>query len=226
MRKVEKVGQLFRLLFFTRRPFDAYGHTTKYGTCSRCGEYIFYPIVFTGIGDTVINNIDVPYGLYKVVLSNYGDSNFIVHAYKSNGDRLSSLANEIGNYEGSIVLFENIDGGILEVKSNGSWTISFEMIPDGGTSNIVGSGNWVSPWFTLKDGALTVTMTNDGDSNYIVHLYDEEGNRYASLANEIGVYSGAKVFNQGKSGMKYCIEVISSGNWTVDFGLGDALTTR
>lgn len=205
---------------------EALGHTTAHGTCSRCGEYIVEPIVFSGSGDKVISDIEVPQGIYKVVMSNRGSSNFIVHAYQSNGNRLSSLANEIGNYDGSIFLADNIDGGILEVKSSGKWTISFETIPGGGTSNISGKGDWVSPWFTLKKGALVVTLSNKGNSNFIVHIYDEYGNRYYSLANEIGDYSGSTVFNEGRSGVKYCIEVVSSGSWTVDFGLGDSLTQK
>lgn len=204
----------------------ALGHTTTNGKCSRCGELIVEPIVFSGSGDSVINSISVPYGMYKVVMVNNGAHNFIVHVYKANGDRLSSLANEIGVYEGSVVLTDDIDGGILEVKSSGNWTITFESIPDGGTSNISGSGDWVSPWFYLDSGALVVTMTNSGEHNFIVHIYDEYGNGYSSLANEIGSYSGSTVFNKARTGVRYCIEVISSGNWSVDFGLGEELTSK
>ena len=200
------------------------GHTTTNGICSRCGESIVEPIVFTGSGDTVINNLNIPNGIYKVVLENKGQHNFIVVAYKSDGDRLSSLANEIGDYKGSAILTENIDGGVLEIKSKGKWKVSFEQIPKGGTSNISGSGDWVSPWFTLESGALVVTMTNKGKHNFIVIVYDEDGRRYSSLVNEIGDYEGSTVFNKGVAGMHYCIEVTSSGQWTVDFGLDDKIT--
>ena len=202
------------------------GHTTANGICSRCGEFIVEPIVFTGSGDKVISNLNIPNGVYKVVLENTGTRNFIVVAYKSNGDRLSSLANKIGDYKGSVILTENINGGVLEIKSKGKWKISFEQIPQGGTSNISGSGDWVSPWFTRESGALVVSMTYKGDHNFIVVVYDENGKRYSSLANEIGDYNGSKVFNKGVAGMHYCIEVTSSGKWTVDFGLGDKITKQ
>lgn len=204
----------------------ALGHTTTNGTCSRCGAHIIKPIEYTGSGDYVFNNIKLPENIYKVTLVNRGDSNFIVHAYTASGKRLGSLANEIGSYEGSIFFADDIDGGTLEIKSDGNWTITFGAIPDGGTSNLSGFGDWVSPWFTLDSGALVVKMTNSGDSNFIVHIYDEYGERYSSLANEIGSYSGSTVFNKGVVGVKYCIEVVSSGNRSVDFGLGDKQTTK
>lgn len=204
----------------------ALGHTTSNGTCSRCGKHFIEPRVFSGTGDYVFSNIDVPQNVYKVSMTYSGDRNFIVVAYTKTGKRISSLANEIGSYEGSVFLSDDIDGGKLEIKSSGSWTITFDAIPEGGTSNLSGSGDWVSPWFYLEEGALTVSLDYRGDSNFIVILYDEYGKRYSSLANEIGSYSGSTVFNRGKKDVKYCIEVKSSGSWTVDFGLGDKQTSK
>lgn len=185
---------------------------------------VLEPIVFSGIGDMVIQDIEIPMGLYKVTLHHSGARNFIVHSYDCEGNRADSLANEIGEYEGSIVFTDNIDGGILEVKADGNWSIVFESIIDSGTSNLVGEGDKVSPWFTLQSGALIVSFTNSGNRNFIVHLYDEAGNRYSTLVNEIGDYEGSVVFNKGKSGVKYCVEVISDGNWTVDFGIESGIT--
>lgn len=197
---------------------------TEEDTDESFGELAVDPITFSGSGDQVLSKVSIAQRMYKVTLKNVGSSNFIVHAYTAEGDRLGSLANEIGNYEGSVILTDNIDGGIIEVKSSGSWTITFDAIPNDGTSNITGIGNQVSPWFTLDSGALVVTLSNDGESNFIVHLYDEDGKRYSSLANEIGSYNGTTVFNKGQSGMKYCIEVDSDGTWSVDFGLEKTVT--
>ena len=205
---------------------DALGHTTNNGTCARCGKEIKEPIVFSGTGNTVISDIEVPRDVYKVTMKHNGSRNFFVIPYNKDGDRISSLAVESGRYEGSVFFAEDINHGFLEITAGGEWSISFEQIPSGGTSNIAGHGDWVSPWFELKSGALVVSMTNDGDRNFFVIVYDEKGKRYSSLVIETGPYSGQTVFNQGTAGMKYCIEVTSSGNWTVDFGLGDPVTKQ
>jgi hypothetical protein len=90
---------------------------------------------------------------------------------------------------------------------------------------MVGSGDCVSPYFELSSGILTVDLNYTGKSNFIVAVYDEYGNRYTSLANEIGNYSGQAIFNQGKSGVKYCMEVTASGEWSVNFGIDETVTS-
>ena len=88
-----------------------------------------------------------------------------------------------------------------------------------------GSGDCVSPFFSLPKGVLTVNLKYVGSSNFIVVIYDNGGNRYSSLANEIGSYTGTVIFNKGDPSKLYCIEVIATGTWNVDFGLGDSQTT-
>ena len=193
------------------------GHTTSNGVCGRCGEYVFEPAAYSGTGDAVISDVSLPQGIYKVTMTHDGESNFSVKAYDAEGKYLDLLANEIGSYNGAVVLADNMEGGKLEIKADGNWTILIDRIADGGTAHMTGAGDWVSPWFTLGSGVFAVNTTNDGEHNFIVQLYDETGRRYSSLANEIGAYSGAVVFEKGQEGVKYCIEVSSSGNWSVSF---------
>lgn len=183
------------------------------------------PISFSGKGAKVISGVSIPYNICKVVLHHDGKSNFVIVPYDKSGDRKSSLVNEIGNYSGAVICANRIDEGMLEVKADGNWSISFEPIEQGGTSNITGSGSWVSPFFTLKKGMQIVSLSNEGKGNFIVTVYDETGKRYSSLANEIGDYTGEAVFNGGVDGRKYCISVMSRGKWSVDFGLTDKITT-
>ena len=186
--------------------------------------YTGNPIVFSGSGTSVISSVQIPKGLYKVTLHYEGEHNFIVVPYDATGDRKSSLANEIGDYDGSVIFDEDINGGYIQVKSSGDWIISFEAIENNGTSSIEGEGDWVSPFFKLKNGALVVNLSNVGAHNFIVIVYDEYGNRYSSLANEIGNYNGQVIFDEADSNTRYCIEVTSSGEWSVDFGLGASTT--
>ena len=180
--------------------------------------------VYSGNGSKVISSVAVPDGIYKVVLKHDGSRNFIVVPYDAYGNRQSSLANEIGNYSGTAILTDNIYGGLIDVKADGNWTISIEKIPVGGSSNMIGNGDAVSPWFNLTAGALVVTTTYTGNRNFIVVVYDETGKRCTSVANEIGSYSGQTVFNKGNATTKYCISVVASGPWSVNFGLTNAVT--
>jgi len=79
---------------------------------------------FKGDGDTVVDIPDSVAGCTKAVLNHTGKGNFIVIPYDANNNRRSSLANEIGNYSGTV----KWDGRArsLEVKADGAWSIAIE----------------------------------------------------------------------------------------------------
>lgn len=185
---------------------------------------IMEPIVYTGSGDQVIRDVNLDSGLHVVHTKHNGSRNFIVSVYDGNGDRKSSWANEIGIYEGSCIFTDPLTSGFLEVTASGDWEITISSLEAEGTSNLTGSGDCVTPFFPLDTGALIVTSHHDGEHNFIVSVYDETGKRYSSITNEIGIYDGETIFNEGKKGTRFCLEITASGNWSVDFGLGDAVT--
>ncbi len=207
---------------------SALGHSFDKGKCSQrdaTDPNYFEPLVFSGSGDKIITGVNLTKGLYKISLTNKGSRNFIVVPYDGDGDRKSSWSNEIGDYSGSVIYSDSLTDGYIEVKSSGQWTITISKDFGTGTSNLTGAGDCVSPFFTLKDGALVVDLLNTGNSNFIVVVYDENGNRYSSLANEIGDYKGQAMFNRGKNGMRYCIEVVSQGTWSINFGIEETVTS-
>ena len=181
-------------------------------------------IEFSGNGDTVLKDIQIPDGLYRVYLENNGTSNFVVYAYNGDGTKDPSWANEVGNYKGYTVLSHGISNGMIEVRSSGDWKIKILSIESSGTSNLAGKGDTVSPYFYLKSGLLSVDLSNIGEGNFIVYIYDETGRKYTSLANEIGNYNGTTVFNQGEDNVRYFLEVISEGDWTINFNLDENVT--
>ena len=202
---------------------DSLGHTTMNGICDRCGENIVEPIEFSGHGDTVLSDVHVPIGQYKVYLTHTGSSNFIIHAYSGDGDRASWM-NEIGAFTGYIYTKMDMSNGMIEMKADGDWVVKFEQIGENGTSNVQGKGYAVSPYFTLEDGNLIVNIENKASkSNFISKLIDENGN-IRSLTNEIGDYTGQTIVNNLSEGVKYCLWVRSDGDWSFDFGLGDEVT--
>lgn len=196
--------------------------TTEEGLNKECNITVKEkPIEYSGSGDKIISNVNIPSGNYKAVLSNSGSSNFIVKFYENSNDSYGDLlANEIGSYNGSVVIREGgttaITGGMLEVKSSGNWTIKFEKIS--GTisgKSISGSGDTVTGWFNGDGKRQVATFSNSGSSNFIVKVYNQYGDRDL-LVNEIGSYNGQATFTTNSSG-KYYYEVISSGSWTISW---------
>lgn len=73
-----------------------------------------------------------------------------------------------------------------------------------------GSGDYVATDLKVSNYAV-LTATHTGNSNFIVHAYDEDGSRIG-LINEIGNYSGQVLIDE--SGV-YEIEIIADGNWNI-----------
>lgn len=199
------------------------GHTTLAGICERCGKEIVEPITFSGNGDTVLKDINIPMGIYKIYLQNSGKSNFIVCAYNGDGSR-DCWANEIGNYTGYVTLNYTLVNGMIEVQSSGEWKISISLLSDEGTSNLRGNGDCVTPLFNVQTSHGSLVLTHNGDRNFIVNLYDEDGKRFSSLANEIGHYNGERAFHDLDKGKRYYLMVEADGEWTIDFGEGKEIT--
>jgi len=81
------------------------------------------PQTFTGKGDSVINVGQVA-GCTNAALTHNGTDNFIVVPYDASNSRRSSLVNEIGRYSGTVKWDAKAD--TLEIKADGSWSISVE----------------------------------------------------------------------------------------------------
>lgn len=77
-----------------------------------------------------------------------------------------------------------------------------------------GVGDSVTDTVSLDSGYTVFSFTNNGSRNFIVRLYDEEGNSIEGLVNEIGEYNGkvgVMIDNPGN----YMYEVKSSGEWSI-----------
>ncbi len=93
------------------------------GTSSSVPKVECEPKTFTGKGDSVIDVGQVG-GCTKATLTHDGTRNFIVVPYDANNSRRSSLVNEIGKYSGTVKWDAKAD--TLEIKADGSWSISVE----------------------------------------------------------------------------------------------------
>lgn len=190
------------------------------------------PILYTGNGDKVISNVNIPAGSYYAELTHNGKRNFISKLYYGEKSYdYFSLSNEIGACSLQVALYDNgnaaINNGMLEVKADGEWTIKIKPVTGTTTTNIKGSGRIVTGLFTAKSSRVTVNLSHSGNRNFIAKVIKYNGTKsydYESLSNEIGNYSGQKVI-QLTPGAQYYFYVIADGNWTIDFGEGDGVTS-
>ncbi len=190
------------------------------------------PILYTGNGDKVISNVNIPAGAYYAELTHDGRRNFIskLH-YGEESYEHFNLSNEIGKCHLQVALYDEgnvgVDNGMLEVKADGNWTIEFKPISGTTTTNIHGSGQIVTGIFTAKQAKNVFNLTHDGKRNFIVKVIKYNGTEsydYKSLCNEIGAYSGTTM-KMLEVGQKYFFYIIADGNWTIDMALGDSVTT-
>jgi len=185
------------------------------------------PIIYTGYGDKVINNVNVPDGQYKVIMTHSGSSNFAIWFYEDGAAYGDLLVNEIGSFSGAAVLRDGdqdaSSNAQFEITASGSWKIVIERISGSITTNIKGSGTKVSGYFLGNGKRNTVDIRYTGSSNFAVIVYSILGYD-ALLANEIGSYSG-QVTYYTYEGVEYFFYIQSSGSWSIDFNLDEPVTT-
>jgi hypothetical protein len=182
----------------------------------------FETLSYSGSGDSVITDIDLPEGaVYYAYLTHSGSRNFIVKAYDSS-DRHDLLVNEIGNYYGSC-LITLTDVSRIEVTASGDWSINISQLtfPDGNRdiTSLSGSGAYVSYIFDAPAG--TWSFTHDGSRNFIVYAYFTDGTSLSTknrdlVINEIGVYSGDHYISV-PTGKHIILSIEADGNWTANF---------
>ena len=186
---------------------EALGHTTDRGTCERCGQEIYETVY--GRGDDVVSEISLGTGIYRIHFTHSGVRNFVVWSYDATDDK-ELLVNEIGNYDGTVLL-NGRSPYSFEITADGEWSYTIEPIGESEVESFAGRGDYVSDKCSLHSGVWQ--FTHDGDSNFVVKLYTTDGR--SLLINEIGVYSGKKKITIPE-GSFAILEVNADGNWTIE----------
>ncbi len=206
-------------------------HAYASGKCTVCGaQDPNAPIVFSGVGPSVVSNINLPAGtsyVAELVSSQAENRNFIVKLWYGSGKYdYKLLANEIGYFKGQVYLEEiNVNGvvnGQLEVDASQAWEIRFYPVHGEASTHVTGKGQMVSGIFTTTQNRYTVQLTHNGKSNFITKIYELNGGKYdyELLTNEIGIYSGSVVVTL-ETGKQYFFEVNADGEWSIDLGMGE-----
>lgn len=163
-----------------------------------------------GTGDFVAKGLKVEN--YAVLTINYTDatnSNFTVTSYEGD-DYDDLLVNTIGNYSGK-VLIDHSGTFDLEIKSNGSWSISASGLSVENVSSFSGTGDAVTGITTHTGGSWEIT--NNGNSNFSVVEYGVSEGYLDLLVNEIGSYNG--VVKASAEDDNIFFKVTSEGSWSI-----------
>jgi hypothetical protein len=177
------------------------------------------PIVTKGSGDRYIAlwaiKGDAPAALE---IRHKGESNFAVVSYNAKGEYLDLLVNEIGDYSGRVLVYNEItryqDERVrsLEITADGDWEIV--AIPIGMlrtfSTSASGSGDDVIQVQTIAD---RITLSHNGESNFIVIARGvfRYGSTWDLLVNEIGSYAGQVRLESGAR----LFSIQADGNWTI-----------
>ncbi|MEK4516684.1 hypothetical protein NSS64_15470 [Paenibacillus sp. FSL H8-0122] len=81
--------------------------------------------------------------------------------------------------------------------------------------HLKGKKDQATEFFHLNSGIAILEATDNGDSNFVIYMYDETGDTKKMLVNEIGPYKG-KSLAVIPDGGKYMLKVESDGSWKAD----------
>lgn len=148
-----------------------------------------------------------------------GDSNFAIWLLDETGDRIELLVNEIGDFNGSTVIgIDDAGSYLLDISADGNWNVTIEQPRNvSGASpplNMSGRGQSVSQFLSLQGGLTRFEMTHDGDSNFIIWLYEDDGSRVDLLVNEIGEFNGSTAIGVDEG--IYILDISADGNWKIN----------
>lgn len=174
----------------------------------------FAPIRLSGSGDDIAS-IDIPQGALAIVRGTHsGQGNFVVWGTDAGGESTELVANTIGNYSGTRPLglgYSERSTG-LDIQADGAWTLDILPIREATdllATGIESSGDDVLDGYRMA--GQIVTLTHDGESNFVIWAYDDSGTMLDLVANDIGSYDGTRRLPAGTR----WLEVQADGNWTI-----------
>lgn len=177
----------------------------------------------TGTGPTVTDEFSLASVATAVIFSHDGESNFAIHWLDDDGDTVELVVNEIGAIEGARVMGTPEHGDYrFDIEADGAWelTVLQPFAPPeheyGLPADAAGTGHDVVGVVALE-GDQVISATHDGESNFIVHLIDEESSGGFDdtelVINEIGEFDGET--HSTFEGYAF-VGIQADGDWTIE----------
>lgn len=180
------------------------------------------PIALSGTGQSATDPFQLEDGLAIFRMTHQGQGNFIVDLLDESGQSAApmGLVNEIGSFEGSYAQQVIAGQHVLDVMADGGWNITIEQprpnsAPE--TRSFEGTAKTATDFFQLSSGLHTVTLTHQGDGNFIVDMLNRDGVSVdpMGLVNEIGPFEGSTTVTVPEDGV-YLFQVEANGPWTIN----------
>lgn len=178
---------------------------------------------FSGDASVVTDPVGLSHVATAITYSFEGDGNFINWLIDDEGDQVDLLINEIGSIEGARAFsLPNAGEYRMDIDADGPWslTIGQPLVPETvfrvPPADASGSGNDALA-LLLLDGDTTISGQHEGDSNFIVHLIDEDASGFLDeelVFNEIGEFDGQT--HSGFEGWAF-VNVEADGPWELTF---------
>lgn len=179
------------------------------------------PITFTGSGNGVTDNFTTTGDLLIVEATHQGSSNLIAQLNNASTAELEDIAvNMIGTGTTAMVVDAEPGEHYLEVLADGPWTITIKYAfhldtQTEGPYTFSGDGNTVTPVFLLNDGRADFTMSHQGDSNFIVLIYNLTNQTLGDIVgNEIGTVADVRSTAAARAG-PHLLGIMADGPWTI-----------
>ncbi len=179
-------------------------------------------IELSGAGQEATDPFDLEPGLAIFRMTHQGQNNFIVDLLDESGQSAApmGLVNQIGSFEGSYAQQVTAGQHVLDITADGSWNITVEQPrPDSApeTRSFEGTGKTATEFFQLTEGLHTITLTHQGDANFIVDILNRDGAAVdpMGLVNEIGAFEGSTTVTVPEDGI-YLFQVEANGPWTIN----------
>ena len=182
----------------------------------------FAPLGMNGKGKKV-EEFTIPEGSVAIAeITHDGESNFIVNTIDASGNQVDGLVNEIGDYNGTVLIDPSDDDDhpvAFEVDADGAWTITVKPVAEAKvwdpSTTLEGSGDSVYQVVPPSAGLATLELTHDGGSNFIFRTYSGDNGTLDDIANEIGDFTGEVLLPDGT----FLLEITAhEGTWSATPG--------
>lgn len=186
----------------------------------------FEPLRFSGIGDKIISDVHLPWGIFIATISIDSTNHYDV-SFHLNNDEYELLVNNYGvPYVGTVLVkgssVAEVENGILEIHSDGEWEVVIERLSGVCSNNISGTGDVVTGVFDGTGNKEVITINVDSTNHYSVQLFeiteDENWNYYELLVNDYGKPYSGEVLGNLAEGKQYFFAINAVGDWTISFG--------
>jgi hypothetical protein len=134
--------------------------------------------------------------------------------------KLVQLYSVMGGYWGSkAVTIQEEDDYYLQASGDDWWIMQITQprcnIAGGAPVSFTGAGQQVTEFFSLAAGPATFHITHDGQQDFNVWLFRNDGTRFERIASTYGTYDQSTTLNITNSGV-YLLDIQASSRWKVD----------